>query len=245
MEITQLNTKDTPELLILIHGGPGFSGHYFHGFFDESPYTTITYDQGFLNKPTIDSFVEELNMVTEKYKNKKIILLGHSFGSVIALEYLKKFNENITRVILSNFIYDSDFLKLELNNEWEEGFAKTNDFLQKYGATDDFFKHLAIEVSPLYFSKERRELGPKIFNKLKYSFNTYNEINNSYLSNFDLNDIINQNKDKLQFIISKNETRIPFKYFEKLLDKGVSTNIIDTESHFYFIENPKAYCDLL
>lgn len=245
MKIKKLNNKETKEVLILIHGGPGFSSHYFDNCFGESPYTTVTYDQGFLGKPTIESFVHELDQVVKSFQDHKIILLGHSFGSAVALEYLKKFNENITRVILSNFIYDSEFLKLQLNEEWEKGFAKTNDFLEKFGPTDEFFKNLALELSPLYFSKENRPLGQEVFNKLNYCFNTFNEINTNYLSNFSLIDVIENNKDKIKMILSRHETRIPFSYFERLINTGVSADIVDTESHFHFIENPSAYCSLL
>lgn len=103
------NAKKTP--LLTLHGGPG-SGHDYllplRALADERP--VIFYDQlgcGKSEAPADDSLytiaraVDELDAVRSQLKLDNVILYGHSWGSMLAIEYLiEKGGAGVEKVIL-------------------------------------------------------------------------------------------------------------------------------------------------
>ena len=102
--------------LIFLHGGPGESEAYFlykmHS--KNQNYNLVYYDQRGTGKTqlknkskendiTIEKLLldlkETINYVKEKYKSKYIILLGHSFGSVLGIEFIKKYPNTVSAYI--------------------------------------------------------------------------------------------------------------------------------------------------
>ena len=84
--------------LLVLHGGPGSSHNYMLGFSKlAQDRQVIFYDQlggGLSDHPkdvkwSVDLFVEELKTVRDHLKLPKLHLLGHSWGGMLALEYLQ------------------------------------------------------------------------------------------------------------------------------------------------------------
>jgi proline iminopeptidase len=98
--------------VIVLHGGPAMSGHYFGDSFKflEKDYRVVIYDQrGGGNsqiKPdlslyTFDALVNELEVVRKKVAgDEKVIIVGHSFGGVFAQRYAFTFPEHVDRLVL-------------------------------------------------------------------------------------------------------------------------------------------------
>lgn len=61
-------------------------------------------DLGYFYDTSSDYIVEDLYQVTEyiksEYPNKKIILFGHSMGSLVARKYIKKYDDKIDKLIV-------------------------------------------------------------------------------------------------------------------------------------------------
>ena len=103
--------KGTP--IIVLHGGPDFDSGYLLPELDRlgSGYRLIYYDQRGRGKSvenvnsddvTLTSDLEDIDRVISFYKIEKPILLGHSWGAVLALEYAVRHPERISRLILMN-----------------------------------------------------------------------------------------------------------------------------------------------
>jgi len=100
--------------VLLLHGGPGFSHDYFECFEDFLPKEGIEfyyYDQlgcGNSDKPTdttlwnIPRYVEEVEQVRKGLGLDNFYLLGHSWGSMLAMEYLQKYQTHVKGAVLSN-----------------------------------------------------------------------------------------------------------------------------------------------
>jgi proline iminopeptidase len=100
--------------VLLLHGGPGFSHDYFECFEDFLPKEGIEfyyYDQlgcGNSDAPndtslwTIPRYVEEVEQVRKGLCLDSFYLLGHSWGSMLAMEYLNKYQNHVKAAILSN-----------------------------------------------------------------------------------------------------------------------------------------------
>lgn len=100
--------------VLLLHGGPGFSHDYFECFEDFLPKEGIEfyyYDQlgsGNSDVPTdttlwnIPRFVEEVEQVRKGLGLDNFYLLGHSWGGMLAMEYLAKYQSHVKAAVLSN-----------------------------------------------------------------------------------------------------------------------------------------------
>ncbi len=108
-KIVGADRHDTP--LLLLHGGPGCPSDYLEpleALADERP--VIFYDQlgcGLSDRPEdttlwrVERFVEELQTVRIALKLKKVHLLGQSWGSMLAVEYMLTKPRGVRSLILS------------------------------------------------------------------------------------------------------------------------------------------------
>lgn len=144
--------------VLLLHGGPGFTHDYFECFEDFLPKEGIEfyyYDQlgaGNSDIPTdttlwnIPRFVEEVEQVRKGLGLDNFYLLGHSWGSMLTMEYLQKYQNNVKAAILSNMT--SGMKSYVSYNK-----KKKIDFLTKRElATFDSLDRLKLYDSPEYQS---------------------------------------------------------------------------------------------
>lgn len=100
--------------VLLLHGGPGFSHDYFECFEDFLPKEGMTiyyYDQlgcGNSDHPAdttlwnLPRYVEEVEQVRKGLGLDNFYILGHSWGSMLAMEYLQKYQSHVKAAVLSN-----------------------------------------------------------------------------------------------------------------------------------------------
>jgi len=126
LPIYSRGNKDSDVVILWTHGGPGSSGMYY-GDIDEisslhNDYHIIYWDQlssgGSMGNPDKDDFTVEnfsnqldgvVNIVNNRYKPKKLYLLGHSWGGYLVSYYLAdsvEHQENFEGLILLNPILD-------------------------------------------------------------------------------------------------------------------------------------------
>jgi len=98
--------------LILLHGGPGAPSYYLNplaALADERP--VIFYDQlgaGRSDKPTdvtlwrVDRFVEELTRLRTALRLDQVHLLGHSWGTMLAVDYMLTKPVGVRSLILAS-----------------------------------------------------------------------------------------------------------------------------------------------
>ena len=102
--------------VILLHGGPGYSSFYlkpFEALGDDRP--VIRYDQLGGGKSdritdttlfTIAHFVRELDSLRAHLGYTKVHLLGHSWGTILALEYYRVHPEHVASLTLASAALD-------------------------------------------------------------------------------------------------------------------------------------------
>ena len=97
--------------MIVLHGGPDFDSSYLLPELDSlsDRFHLIYYDQRGRGrsaagvKPedvSLDSEMADLDAVREHFKLDNVILLGHSWGTVLALEYALRHPERVSRLLL-------------------------------------------------------------------------------------------------------------------------------------------------
>ena len=119
-----------PAILIL-HGGPDFDLGYLLPEMDRlaDSYHLIYYDQRGRGKSahnikpedvTLASDIADIDKVRQYFHLDSVTLLGHSWGTVLALEYALKYPEHVSHLILMNPAPASREDYVQLRKEWNE-----------------------------------------------------------------------------------------------------------------------------
>ena len=108
-------TKYDNPVMLFLHGGPGSAESLFAHIFQEKwedIFTVVHWDQRGAGKtltnnpdkyPTIDLMLKDLfeiiQYLKKKYNKQKIIILGHSWGSVLGSTFIKQYPEEVAYYI--------------------------------------------------------------------------------------------------------------------------------------------------
>ena len=107
---------DTGTPVILLHGGPGFSSYYLKALErlgDDRP--VVRYDQLGSGKSdpssdttrfTIAHFVAELDSLRRHRGRERVHLYGHSWGTILAVEYYRAHPEHVVSLVLGSAALD-------------------------------------------------------------------------------------------------------------------------------------------
>lgn len=128
------NEKSKP--IIFIHGGPSGNATLFEGTtaqkLADQGFYVIAYDrrgEGRSADPnakfTYDEAFQDLNSIYATYNLKKAIILGHSFGGLIATLYTNKYPQNVSALVLAGALFSQqetydhilDTLKKKYSND--------------------------------------------------------------------------------------------------------------------------------
>jgi proline iminopeptidase len=156
--------------LLLLHGGPGAPSSYLNpleAVSEDRP--VIFYDQlgaGRSDRPSdttlwrIDRFVRELEQVREALDLERVHILGHSWGSMLAVDYLLTEPAGVESVILASPVLsvrrwaeDADRLIAELPDEYrtaieEHEGAGTTDSTEYQEATMEYYRRYLSRSDP-------------------------------------------------------------------------------------------------
>ncbi len=103
-----------PIKVLLLHGGPGFSHEYleaFEAFLPEAGIEMYYYDQLGVNNSdqpddpalwTLPRYVEEVEEVRKGLGLERFVLIGHSWGGMLAIDYALKYREHLRGLVISN-----------------------------------------------------------------------------------------------------------------------------------------------
>src|SRR6476661_446414 len=117
--------------IIILHGGPDFDHSYLLPELDHlsDSYHLIYYDQRGRGrsadgvKPegvTLASDIADIEKVRQYYHLDSVVLLGHSWGTVLALEYALRYPGRVSHMILMNPAPASTDDYKQLKNDWLE-----------------------------------------------------------------------------------------------------------------------------
>ena len=161
-------TGATP--LLLLHGGPGAASYYLEplaAVADERP--VIFYDQlgsGRSERPSdptlwrLDRFVEELGQIREALDLAEVHLLGHSWGTMLATDYMLTRPKGVASLILASpslsvprWIEDANRQRAQLPPE-------TQDVLRIHEAAGTTDSAEYEEATMVYYKRHFSRLDP-------------------------------------------------------------------------------------
>jgi proline iminopeptidase len=131
--------------VIVLHGGPDFDHSYLVPDLDRlsDSFHLIYYDQRGRGRSaagvrpedvTFASDIADLEKVRQHFHLDSVVLLGHSWGTVLALEYALRYPQRVSRMILMNPAPASTADYKQLRKEWLE---KRADDMQRRKTVSD------------------------------------------------------------------------------------------------------------
>src|SRR5215471_790660 len=117
--------------IIVLHGGPDFDRSYLVPNLDRLPdsFHLIYYDQRGRGRCadrvqpedlTLASDIADIEKVRQYFHLDSVVLLGHSWGTVLALEYALRYPQRVSRTILMNPVPASTEGYKQRRKEWLE-----------------------------------------------------------------------------------------------------------------------------
>jgi proline iminopeptidase len=172
--------------IIVLHGGPDFDHSYLLPELDRlaDSYRLIYYDQRGRGrsaegvKPedvTLASDIADIERVRQYFHLDSVVLLGHSWGTVLALEYALRYPERVAGLILMNPAPASTEDYQQLRKEWLEKRAEdmerrraiSGSAAYKEGDPDAVTAYYRIHFKPALARSEDYE---KLIARLRSSF---------------------------------------------------------------------------
>jgi proline iminopeptidase len=197
-----------PKKILLLHGGPGGCHECFEvmeAHMDLDKYTLIYYDQLGSHYSddiddesllTLERYVDEVEQVRKELGLDDFILLGHSWGGMLAIEYALKYQDKgyLSHVIISNMTASNDAYEKSIAKVREKWLTEEElDYLKAIEEKGDYSdtRYSEIVYGKLYPNCIIRcEELPKFMSDDKLSKIVYNKFqgDNEFVVTGDLKD---------------------------------------------------------
>ncbi|MDP4094723.1 MAG: alpha/beta hydrolase [Bacillota bacterium] len=286
-----LGTSYDNPVMLYLHAGPGNAESLFTEAFQkkwEQIYTVVHWDQRGAGKtliknpdklPTVDLMLQDLFEVVQylkkKYKKQKIVLFGHSWGSVLGSLFIRKHPEEIEYYIGSGQVISM------VENE-RAGYNKVKELIGQSGDKKSMKMLEAIGEYPdskIVFDKEflkkckvvrklqgkykvGMELGLSawvtVFKSPIFKFSDIiafmkifkaNEKVHSFLGEFDLRAQSSVYNVPIYYVLGGNDWQTPYiiaqEYFKEIDAPNKKIYIIPNAGHFAMMDQPDLFFEAL
>jgi proline iminopeptidase len=263
-EIVGADKPGTP--LLLLHGGPGFTSDYLRpleALADERP--VIFYDQlggGRSDRPQdttlwkIERFVDELSIVRQALNLDTIHLFGHSWGTMLATEYLSQDRPEIKSLMLASpcistkaWLTDTNRLRKQMPQSIQDTLKLHEDqgsiSSQAYiKATEEFYKRYFCRIPyTADIQKSLDDQGVQVYNTM-WGNNEFTSTGN--LKTFNRTASLSRLRMPTLFTCGEFDEATPetTRIFADLV-KGADLRIIKDAAHLTMNEKPEEYTKLI
>ncbi|MGL4343217.1 MAG: alpha/beta fold hydrolase [Metamycoplasmataceae bacterium] len=245
--------RNTKNIFIFIHdfatGSDDFDKFFVNNFSNEEYYSIQLPGHG---KEEIKISLEEISIkyffdycvgIIEKLNLKNFILIGHSFGGLLAVRLSNYFKKKVIKVILISPLNSTitPQMFIQYFKKLPKNFDETLNY--KNNLYFNLTKTLSLDIED-YISKES-EFHNKNYDFLKklkskiYSFSNILSCKKEEMSLSNKTLIISGKHDK---IVSKNSIIFAFK---KASRPFIQIDIFDNSSHVPFLEEPQKFYEIL
>lgn len=279
--------QDNP-IILFLHGGPGSPMtpiiYGYQGLLEDE-YTIVNWDQRnsgktyYLNDKelvyntlSMERMVEDVREITSYLSNRfgqeKVVIMGHSWGSVLGTEFIKQYPELISsyigvgQVINSvegdTFAYNATKDAAKESGNIED--AQTLENLNGYLLTDEDFSVKSFSTFRGLMSKYLNPIPDRTTQMIIFSpYHSLKDISYflkntfelqkplmDYLSyDFDARDLGNEYEVPIYYILGEHDWVTPYKiaqeYFETIVAPKKKSIMIKDAGHMTMIDNPEEF----
>ncbi len=206
--------------IIFLHGGPGFKD-YLAPYFKEldNDFKLVFYDQLQASHLRVEDLIHQLDQIVDEQTDKPI-LLGHSWGGVLATQYTLEKQKKLSGLVLLCTGLSS--------SQW----TQYHDELEEMGLED-------APAEKIFLTQDELKIGKPFLNKVMESFSseTFDSLADTYLDNYDLLSQISKIKIPILNIFGEKDLRFSIKVTTKF--KEYNSHIKDIKilntGHFPFL----------
>ncbi len=173
--------------ILTLHGGLGFDHTYFRPWLDPLAERArlIFYDhRGNGRSQRVTSGIDHATLVADAEALRaalgleRMVLLGHSYGSFLALQYALRYPERLAGLILANAAPAFDYPDVVRANAAARATAEMAPGLNKLfgerSPDDATFDEGLRAILPLYFHRFDPAIGERVAGAMSYSAEAYN-----------------------------------------------------------------------
>lgn len=140
--------------IIFIHGGPSGNATLFEGTtakkLADQGFYVIAYDrrgEGRSADPnakfTYEEAFQDLNSIYARYHLKKAVLLGHSFGGLVATLYTNKYPQNVSALVLAGALFSQQETYDHILNTLKKKYSNDSEQLKRIDVVENLDKNSA------------------------------------------------------------------------------------------------------
>jgi proline iminopeptidase len=251
--------------MLLLHGGPGLDHTYFRPWLDPlgDQVQLIYYDQlgnGRSARPQsyegidFDTWADEADALRAELRHDRIILLGHSVGGFIALEYALRHAEHLEGLILCDTAPILDYMDVVVSNAQKRG---TPEQVQAVIgglsnpaalADDSAWRGAWTTILPLYFHTYNLQIGAAMDEMTHYSGGAFSHAFSRCLPVFNVLGRLSEIQVPTLILVGQDDWIAPPALSAERLQKGISGSklvIFEESGHFPFIEQQDRFVSVI
>ncbi|MHB8576037.1 MAG: alpha/beta fold hydrolase [Dehalococcoidia bacterium] len=239
---------------LIMHGGLGMDLTYLHPALDPLGDTLqLTYydhrGNGRSGRPPVETLVfyrfsADADALCERLGLDRVIVLGHSYGSFIALDFALRYPERVSRLILSNaapaFDYGPEVLAIAQRK------GATRQMLEALAvgavADDERMAELFRVIAPLYFHSWNEQTALRLFQDTHWSA-AAGARGEELLQTYDLSGRLGEIEAPTLILAGRDDFITPVSQAERLRARIRDSRLVifERSGHFPFVEEPDTY----
>lgn len=251
ISIERLGDPNSSSKIILLHGGPGMDPSYFKGYVERLSIfgELITYSHGQLKINSIDSLVDELNLILSFFGDRLLHLVGHSFGGTLALETLSRNPvKNLKSLVLVSHVHAVGWAdrSRKRNTDQYLVWERTATPIE-CGQQDEAYRLQMLAGVNLYFSGANRDEGIRLFTNSRFDENLRSAISRDYLHSLDLTPKLRDICIPMLVIAGSDDAIVDIEHTSAVADLVCSADFcaIPGARHFPMVENPEMFIEIV
>lgn len=230
--------------ILLVHGGPGMDDSYFSPYLDPLRGISELTSYRQRRKASLDELCVELADKSASL-TEPAILLGHSLGSILILETLRRYALSKVRgIILVSCGIDTSMNEAFVANmqNW-----KPRPLNRIAVSPDDAMKISCLESVEMFFSSDAIDRGISVLDAISYCAESVRRFYLEYLADFDLKPILRELKIPVLNLYGQLDYRIPATHSEKAaaLNPLIHNVEVPQAGHFPFVDQPQVCCEAI
>jgi proline iminopeptidase len=249
--------------LVLLHGGPGYPSYYLNPLLKLSnDRQVIILDQLGCGRSdritdtalmTIDNYVEQVHQLVHSLGLKEYFLLGHSWGTMLGVDYYLKYPEGIKAMILGSpclsakkWVKDADILLGSLDDFTEKILRNSMNGLHQ----DSAVLKKAVEIFFNKFYNRKQPVSPDIdstnagigLNVYEYMWGKNEFFATGTLKNYDRTNALAKIKVPVLYTTGEFDAATPLtvKYYQSLTPNSKFV-MIKNAGHYTMHDNEEDY----
>jgi proline iminopeptidase len=248
-------------VMFVIHGGPGADhSSYKPGFSPLSQKVQLVYfdhrgqgrsSRGAKETYTLDNNVEDMEALRQHLGLDKIVVLGSSYGGMVALSYAVRYPQNVSHLIVVATVPDSRFLQRAKEILAQRGTDEQNAIAQRlwngtFESEEQLREYFQV-MAPMYSITHDPESRQKGWDRAILSADAINVAFGGFLRSYNVLDQLHKITSPTLVIGGRHDWICPSEFSEEIAKAipNADLRIFENSGHSVRADEPEALLDAI